>query len=152
MFKNIVVGTDGSKTADEAVRQAAEVAHATGASLHIVSAYRSALSMAAVPPDIVGMSLSGSIASVEGDLERIAEYITAEAAKRAGAEGVGSDTYVVSGDPADAILDVAETAHADVIFVGNVGLTSAKRFFLGSVAGRVAHHAPCHVMIVNTTG
>jgi nucleotide-binding universal stress UspA family protein len=152
VFKSIVVGTDGSKTADEAVRQAVELARATGAELHIVSAYRSALSLAPMPPDIIGMSLSGSIANVEADLERIAEYITAAAAKRADAEGVRGDTYVVAGDAADAVLDVAETAHADVVFVGNAGLTSAKRFFLGSVAGKVAHHAPCHVMIVHTTG
>jgi nucleotide-binding universal stress UspA family protein len=152
VFKSIVVGTDGSNSADGAIRQAIEIARVTGATLHIVSAYRSALSMAAVAPDIVGMSLSGSIASLEGDLQRIAEHITAQAAKRAEREGVRAEPYVVSGDPADSILDVAETAQADLIFVGNVGLTSAKRFFLGSVAGKVAHHAPCHVMIVHTAG
>ena len=39
MFRSIVVGTDGSDTAREAVRQAAEVAKSVGASIDLVSAY-----------------------------------------------------------------------------------------------------------------
>ena len=40
MFERIVVGTDGSDTAAEAVRQATELARLTGASLEVVSAYQ----------------------------------------------------------------------------------------------------------------
>ena len=39
MYSCIVVGTDGSDTAAEAVRQAAELARIHGARLHLVSAY-----------------------------------------------------------------------------------------------------------------
>lgn len=55
------------------------------------------------------------------------------------------------GDPADAILDVAEEQNADVVIVGNRGMTGAKRFLLGSVPDKVSHHAPCSVLIVRTT-
>ena len=55
----------------------------------------------------------------------------AEAAEAAGLERVG--THARQGDPADAILDVAEEQHADLIVVGNKGMTGAKRFLLGSV-------------------
>ena len=55
------------------------------------------------------------------------------------------------GDPADAILDVAEERDADLIIVGNKGMTGAKRFLLGSVPNKVSHHAPCSVLIIRTT-
>ena len=55
------------------------------------------------------------------------------------------------GDPADAILDVAEERGADLIVVGNKGMTGAKRFLLGSVPNKVSHHAPCSVLIIRTT-
>ena len=66
-------------------------------------------------------------------------------------EGVAVSTYARQGDPADAILDVAEEQHADLIVVGNKGMTGAKRFLLGSVPNKVSHHAPCTVMIIRTT-
>lgn len=54
------------------------------------------------------------------------------------------------GDAASALIDVAETTKADLIVVGSRGMTGAARFLLGSVPNRVAHHAPCTVMIVRT--
>ena len=65
--------------------------------------------------------------------------------------GVEVETYAREGDPADAILDVAEEQNADLIVVGNKGMTGAKRFLLGSVPNKVSHHAPCSVLIIRTT-
>ena len=65
--------------------------------------------------------------------------------------GVEVETFPRRGDPADAILDVAEESGADLIIVGNKGMTGAKRFLLGSVPNKVSHHAPCSVMIIRTT-
>ena len=62
-----------------------------------------------------------------------------------------SATFAREGDPADAILDVAEERGADLIVVGNKGMTGAKRFLLGSVPNKVSHHAPCSVLIIRTT-
>ncbi|HEY3186960.1 MAG TPA: universal stress protein, partial [Solirubrobacteraceae bacterium] len=75
----------------------------------------------------------------------------AEAAKMVEKQGVEVETYARQGDPADAILDVAEEENADLIVVGNKGMTGARRFLLGSVPNKVSHHAPCNVMIVRTT-
>ena len=61
------------------------------------------------------------------------------------------NTYARQGDPADAILDVAEEQEADLIVVGNKGMTGAKRFLLGSVPNKISHHAPCSVLIIRTT-
>jgi nucleotide-binding universal stress UspA family protein len=73
------------------------------------------------------------------------------AADVAGKAGVTVALYPRQGDPADAILDVAEEQDADLIIVGNKGMTGAKRFLLGSVPNKVSHHAPCSVLIIRTT-
>ena len=66
-------------------------------------------------------------------------------------EGIEVQTHPVEGDPAEAILNVAEKTDADLIVVGNKGMTGARRFLLGSVPNNVSHHAPCSVIIVRTT-
>ena len=55
------------------------------------------------------------------------------------------------GDPAKAIVRVAKEVGADVVVVGNKGMQGTKRFILGSVPNKVAHSAPCAVLIVKTT-
>ena len=65
--------------------------------------------------------------------------------------GVEVETFAREGAPADAILDVAEERDADLIIVGNKGMTGARRFLLGSVPNKVSHHAPCSVLIIRTT-
>ena len=75
-----------------------------------------------------------------------------QARLEASAAGVTDvETFARQGDAADAILDVAEEQLADLIVVGNKGMTGAKRFLLGSVPNKVSHHAPCSVLIVRTT-
>jgi nucleotide-binding universal stress UspA family protein len=74
-----------------------------------------------------------------------------QASEQIGETGVDVETYARQGDPADAILDVAEEQNADLIIVGNKGMTGAKRFLLGSVPNKVSHHAPCSVLIIRTT-
>jgi nucleotide-binding universal stress UspA family protein len=147
MFQSIVVGTDGSDTASEAVREAIELATAIGASLEVVSAYE----------PVSQQRLRDEARQVPDDLQWMVnprEDVDAtlrEAAERVEAAGVSVRTYAREGDPADAILDVAEERGADLIVVGNKGMTGAKRFLLGSVPNKVSHHAPCSVLIVRTT-
>ena len=147
MIGSIVVGTDGSDTAKEAVRQATELAKAVGASIHLVSAY-----------EPVGEGrLREERSSVPEDLQWMvnprdeAEEALRSAADRMREAGVEVSTYARQGDPADAILDVAEEQRADAIVVGNKGMSGAKRFLLGSVPNKVSHHAPCTVVIIRTT-
>jgi nucleotide-binding universal stress UspA family protein len=54
------------------------------------------------------------------------------------------------GDPAEAILALADEQGCDLIVVGNKGMTGARRL-LGSVPNQISHHAPCSVLIVHTT-
>ena len=64
--------------------------------------------------------------------------------------GVEVVAHPREGDPADAILSVAEETQADLIVVGNKGMTGARRL-LGSVPNKISHNAPCGVYIVRTT-
>jgi nucleotide-binding universal stress UspA family protein len=147
MFGRIVVGTDGSETAAEAVKQAADLASKVGATLAIVSAYEP------VPSSRLReerQQVPDDLAHTVGPREDV-DATLADAAKVAAQLGVDVETYARQGDPADAILDVAEESKADLIIVGNKGMTGAKRFLLGSVPNKVSHHAPSSVLIVRTT-
>lgn len=147
MFNRIVVGTDGSETAAEAVRQAVDLAKLTDATLSIVSAFAPVSSRRVegeaqnAPPDIQHEF------GPREDVNLILDAAAASA-KQAGLE---VQTHPVEGDPADALLTVAEKTDADLIIVGNKGMTGARRFLLGSVPNNVSHHAPCSVLIIRTT-
>jgi nucleotide-binding universal stress UspA family protein len=147
LFKRIVVGTDGSDTASEAVRQAIELAQVSDARLDIVAAFEP------VPPSRLREEkgeLPGDVQYWAGPREDV--NVTLDGAVgRAKQQGVEAEPYPREGDPADAILDVAEEIKADLIVVGNKGMTGAKRFLLGSVPNKVSHHAPCAVLIIRTT-
>jgi nucleotide-binding universal stress UspA family protein len=146
MFRQIVVGTDGSDTAAKAVAQAAELAALVGSTLLIVSAFE----------PVGGQRLRDEASQAPDDVRWMVnprEDVDAtlqSATELAEEQGVAVRTFARQGDPADAILDVAEEEHADLIVVGNKGMTGAKRFLLGSVPNKVSHHAPCSVLIVRT--
>jgi nucleotide-binding universal stress UspA family protein len=147
MFSSIVVGTDGSQTAQEAVRQAVALAQQLDARLEIVSAYE----------PVPSARLREEAQQVPADLQWIinpredVDATLRDAAAVADEAGVANATYARQGDPADAILDVAEERGADLIVIGNKGMTGAKRFLLGSVPNKVSHHAPCSVLIIRTS-
>jgi nucleotide-binding universal stress UspA family protein len=146
MFSSIVVGTDGSDTASKAVRQAVDLARAVGAKIELVTAYE----------PVPAQRISEERRQAPEDLQwaispREDVDATLEAAAAVVREaGVAVNLYARQGDPADAILDVAEEVEADLIVVGNKGMTGAKRFLLGSVPNKVSHHAPCSVLIIRT--
>jgi nucleotide-binding universal stress UspA family protein len=150
MFSSIVVGTDGSARAAKAVDEAAELAKISGGTLHLVRAYKgidqsvaaamAAGSMAATPPPLDGASKD------EADTVRAALEEEATAIR---ARGITVDVHAHAGSPVPVLLDVATAFGADVIVIGNRGMTGAKRI-LGSVPNTLAHHAECAVLIVPT--
>jgi nucleotide-binding universal stress UspA family protein len=147
MFDRIVVGTDGSETAAEAVRTAIELAKLTNSKLEIVSAYEP------IPQSQLrdeGEGISGDVSHTVNPREDV-NLILERAAAQAKKEKVDVITHPREGEPADAILDVAEENKADLVMVGNKGMTGARRFLLGSVPNKISHHSPCDVWIVHTT-
>jgi len=142
-YQVIVVGTDGSPRAGVAVAQAFALAKMSGAKLHAVQA---------VAPHVAGGfadSTAGQVGIV--DARQQLERSTQELIERAKSEGLALEVHNPgSEDPADALLNAAEAVGADLIVVGNKGMSGVKRFVLGSVPNKVAHHAPCSVLIVDT--
>ena len=124
-YRTIVVGTDGSPTARIAETAAALLARANDASLIVASVDRAD----------IGRAQATAAASVE---EARANWTNVEA-------------YAASGDPATVLVEIARERSADLIVVGNRGMTGRTAFLLGSVPDRVSHSAPCDLLIVNTS-
>ena len=146
MYETVVVGTDGSETAEEAVRHAAQLAAACEARLVVATAFSAHDDLVArrsnAPEDIRWMLTD----------RNLAEERARQARQLAKALGVG-DVLIetAAGDPGDVLVDLAKEHDADLIVVGSRGLASTAHFVLGSVASSVSHHAPCDVLIVHTT-
>jgi nucleotide-binding universal stress UspA family protein len=135
----IVAGTDGSESAERAVREAARLAVATGARLVLVSAFSD------LHPFRERIESSAREQLI--DLEKVAEQLLLRASANVGA-GLDVETVSRHGHPAEVIADVAREEGAQLIVVGDRGLTGIRRFLLGSISERLSHHAPCNVLIV----
>ena len=144
MGDSIVVGTDGSETAAQAVAEAVRLAKALGADLHLVTAFE----------PLRGAHVSGApegAARVWAPLpDDQVEATLSQAAARVRMADVPVTTHAIREDPADALLDVAKEVGASMIVVGSKGMHGARRLTLGNVPNKVSHHAHCNVLIVAT--
>jgi nucleotide-binding universal stress UspA family protein len=139
MISTVAVGTDGSTTADEAVKEAAEVARRFGAKLVLLSAFSRA-DAAPASDDIELQWASNPSARVKSMLERT------EAELRS--SGVECETRIDAGDPSEVLVRLAADCGADLLVIGNKGM---RRRVLGSVPNSVTHKADCSVLVVKTT-
>ncbi|MEJ7582520.1 MAG: universal stress protein [Acidimicrobiales bacterium] len=140
MYESIVVGVDGSTSAASAFGQAAELAERFGAHLHVVSAY--------TPLSVSGQSLPPEFAGTVRSDSKV-EALLSDLSSRARVRGIEVSSHSRTGDPATAIVEVADEQQADLIIVGNKGMKA--RRVLGSVPNSVAHKASCSTLIVQTT-
>ncbi len=134
-MQRIVVATDGSPTAQRAVAWAADLARRFTAELLLVEV---------ITPD------PGDDAEIEPDTLAAAQVeLTRVAQEAIGPAGKGR--VVVDDRPAEAIVAVAHESGADVIVVGNAGMSGNKKFLLSNIPNRITHAAHCTVITVNTT-
>ena len=141
MLSTIAVGTDGSATAAEAVKVAADMARRFDSKLVLISA---------IPgPGLVEDDRGGAeeIQWAFNPAARTRE-ILARAEEEVQAEGIDCRTMVDEGDPADVLVRLASECDADVLVIGNKGM---KRRMLGSVPNTVTHQSGCSVFVVKTT-
>ena len=129
MYQRIVVGAAKSDTARRAIAVAFDLAAKYGAELHAVTA------------------ISRADTAMDSPGRRGAEAYLADLRPPT---GLTLHPHVIPGDPADALLMVANEVAADLVVVGNKGMRGAGRI-LGSVPRSVAHGAPCSVLIADTT-
>jgi len=142
----IVVGTDGSATADRAVHKAAALAKAVGAELIVISAFNN---RAPTGVASAGISIdSGWVVAAQGAAETVAR----EAAERAQADGVANVSYeAVAGEPSETLVQVTQDRQADLLVVGSKGMQSTARFLLGPIANKVSRKVDCDLLIVETS-
>jgi nucleotide-binding universal stress UspA family protein len=140
MFTTVVVGTDWSDTAEVAFVKALELTRQGGGRLHVVTASTQS------PAPASGRSAGASGSRSHGpDFQ--ADVVLERTLDRLGANDVEVRQHMVTADPGDAIVAVAERVGADLIVVGNKGM---HRRVLGSTPNTVSHRAPCDVLIVQT--
>jgi nucleotide-binding universal stress UspA family protein len=125
-----------------AVERAAALAQMMGARVELVSGYRQDNSMALGAGMYPGDLTEEARQAADGCLEGAATQLRAR--------GLQVETHCMCGDPAQSLIDVAETTKADLIVIGSKGMHGGRRFLLGNVPNKVSHHAPCSVMIVRT--
>jgi nucleotide-binding universal stress UspA family protein len=139
VYTTVVVGADDSATAREAVITAADVAQAGGGKLHIVTAFdRKSVVLEHLPSDV----RYSADHPADALLRRLSDLVSER--------GLEPVVHATEGDPADAIVRIAEDVGADLIVVGNKGMKGVRRV-LGSVPNSVAHKAHCSVLIADTT-
>ncbi|MDG5482182.1 universal stress protein [Mycolicibacterium gadium] len=144
-YTTIVVGTDGSDSSLRAVEKAGQIAAGSGATVVVATAYfpQSEDQRAADVLKDEGYKMSGN-APIYAILREAKER-----AQQAGAKTVEEKAIV--GAPVDALVDLAEEVNADLLVVGNVGLSTIAGRLLGSVPANVARRSKTDVLIVHTT-
>jgi nucleotide-binding universal stress UspA family protein len=144
MPETIVVGTDGSESAARAVGEAARLAKALDAELHVVSAFEPLR-------DTHIEGAAQGAAEVWAPLpDSQVEAILSEAKSRLAKQQLKATTHALRAHPADALLEVANDVNAGLIVVGSKGMHGARRLALGNVPNKVSHRARCNVLIVST--
>lgn len=143
-FSTIVVGIDGSEHAQRALSEAAELARASGGTIHLVcgvhypSAHEVAETLRQIPEEF--RNSYDAVAAERDALTAAARYLDSC--------GIAHDGDLYEGHPAEVIIDEAERRDADLIVVGSRGLGRATRLLRGSVSHHVANHADRSVLIV----
>ncbi|HEX2274895.1 MAG TPA: AarF/UbiB family protein [Acidimicrobiales bacterium] len=137
MIERILVATDRSPTAGQAVRWAADVAERFAADLLVLQV---------VPPMDHDAQVDPS------ELSRAADDLRREMGELVGVAGPRLRCRVlIHADPAEAIVDAADAESVDLVVVGSVGMRDRTEFLLRNVPNRVSHAARCSVVIVHTT-
>lgn len=147
-YQTVVVGTDGSDSSLRAVDRAAAIAADHGAKLIVVTAHLPVpqeRGRYAIPPG----SDHGQDYRTVGEAPFYAILQNAkERAHQAGAKDVEERSIV--GAPVSVLVQLAEEVHADLMVVGNVGLSSVAGRLLGSVPSEVSRRVKVDVLIVHT--
>jgi nucleotide-binding universal stress UspA family protein len=131
--KKLLTAVDGSRYAEKALEYAVQLAKSYNANLALVHVEEDKL-----------ISVGGP--QVENCVGTVGECILKDAATKV--EGVSFNKKLDYGSPADVIIKIAKKADVDIIVVGSRGLSSVRRFLLGSVSDDISMHARSSVLIV----
>lgn len=138
MIRLILVALDGSEHSFRALDFACELAEKHGAKLLMLHAYRST-------SDLRGAEGFNRLVAKR---KQAGEAVIEEARRRVSGASFDIEENLLEGPGADAIIRVAIGRNADLIVMGTRGMGSFKGLLFGSVSTKVAHHAPCSVLVV----
>src|SRR5258708_20432241 len=147
MLKRILVPLDGSPRAERAIPVAARVARASGGSIILVRVVSTSVEFwpSLVPqPALAQVAIDADIASDEEYLKVITQSNSLA--------GIQIEAVVFFGPTAPTILTVARSYHADIIILCSHGYAGMKRWFMGSVAQKVAQYAALPVLVLREKG
>jgi nucleotide-binding universal stress UspA family protein len=144
MYKHILVPTDGTKLSDRAIKEAAQLAKATGAKITLLHS---------APDQVWPMYAESAVIMAEYSPKRLrdetrvhAEALLAKAAKRA---GITAATELVFTDaPWDAIVKSAAKLKCDLVVMASHGRRGISGFLLGSETQKVLTHCKAPVLVV----
>lgn len=139
---NVVVGVDGSEQSRRAAATAAAIAQTHHARLHVITAVR--------PPEgwwgVVGSPPPAD--ALAASMEHAQRTVLDQTLESVDTEGIEVTSSEEIGDPSSALIEYCRGVQADLLVVGRRGAGVVERIVLGSVADRLAHHAPCPLLIV----
>ncbi len=138
MFKNILLGVDGSEHSIHAAKVAADLARCMQANLRIVVAH------ATVPAYLGELNFQHAVTARLKESRTVLEVATSTVGDIPGE----LKTEILEGPAAEVILRVAEIRESDLIVMGSRGYGKLRGLLLGSQSQKVLQHAPCPVMIV----
>ncbi|TQV77903.1 universal stress protein [Denitrobaculum tricleocarpae] len=147
MFKNIVVGVDGSETSEVALRLACDLAGKYASEIHLVHTpqpHTVAFALGAT----MGYHAATTMPSPEEVREAAEKVLNAS---KAIAKDLGLEITQIRaerGDPAEQIIACAEDCGADLIVTGRRGLGGIGSLVLGSTTQKVNHLAKCACLSV----
>jgi len=138
VLKTIVVALDGSELSERVIQTLWELQLQPATKIilsHVIPPPESNLEVVADKPDIDSEALP--YLHIEKQLQSYQVKLPGE-----------SELEIVSGDPSEEIIRLANIYQADLIVIGSRGLTGVKRILQGSVSSQVVEDAPCSVLVV----
>lgn len=149
LIGKILVAVDGSQNSDRALDFALDIAEKHGAALTVLNVSEPP-AIGAVPMEPTAVS-GESMVIFGKDLLKIHEEILRKAVAHAKIvkPEISVSTKLREGNPVLEIVSFAKEEGVDLVVVGHQGVGRVKEFFgLGGISEKVAHLAPCSVVIV----
>ncbi|MFB6222866.1 MAG: universal stress protein [Haloarcula sp.] len=151
MYDNILIPTDGSETAENAVDQAVDVASKYGATVHalyVVDVDATSYSLGSEQVDRIRQGSIDEMTEVKADADEATGYVHDRAAEH----GVEVEEHITAGEPARAIRSFVEDNDIDLVVMGSHGRSGLKRVILGSVTEKVLRRTRLPVLVVDVHG
>lgn len=135
------MAVDGSKPGERAFEVALKLARDSGARLEIAH-------VVGVPVAFAGEAAYVQMEAISRARREAAEKMLAGLREKAAGAGVKAETALLEGHVAGELVKHAEKSRADLLVIGNRGLSNVARFLLGSVSSAVVAQAKCSVVVV----